>query len=422
MAKALQIAADGWQRLGGDSVSAAGTETGGSRGSCRAWDELKLLIVSTPKTGNTWVKHLLSVVYDLPIVQIPLRTTFSVEGLDGLGERWIAHQHYYPVMSLLRWAEQEYVRFVTTIRHPGDFLMSLYYHVHNQRRHHRNHAGLAARMEHDRHGPGESMAEYVRQEFYYAFNMSIAWMRSGLSVVVRYEDLRYEPATVLANVTAQIVDFSQERIDRAVTRCEIGRMRRRFDPRGRFFRKGAVGGWAQELPERVVRLLRQCEPCPAQLAVLGYDMDSPAPLSTHGSLGNSALQTSPCDGALKADAASVPPSVEGPYVSRKQAIPERWTSGKREPSLNHFLDWLNAPAEEDPYQDEAAPLITNLAAHIHSIRPDIQAIFPDIYRGNRIDYAHWFAMAARDEYQLGATFTLPIISSWLGSREVLQPC
>lgn len=413
MPKVRQIAAEGWLRLRGDSVNAAGAERSRSSNSPRPWDDLKLLIVSTPKTGNTWVKHLLSVTYDLPIVQIPLRAAFSAEGLDGLGEHWIAHQHYYPVMSLLRWAEQEHVRFVTTIRHPGDVLISLYHHVHNQRRGNKKQVGLAAIMEHDRHGPGAYTAEYVRREFYYALNMSIAWMRSDLSVVVRYEDLRNDPAAVLADVTSQIAEVSEHRIERAVTACEIGRMRRRFDPWGRFFRKGAVGDWADELPRRVIDLLCQCEPYPTQLAVLGYDMDLPA--------SPTASETSACPGYLDANAVFVPSVARNLYTSSQEALPQSGTAEPRGSSMRDFVDWLNAPAEDDPYRESAAPLITNLAAHIHGIRPDLRVVFPDIYCANRIDYAHWFVMHGRDEYELGGAFTLPVILSWMSSRDVLRP-
>src|SRR5438477_172277 len=58
--------------------------------------DLKILIVSTPKTGNTWLKSLLALAYDLPVVEFPMPEfwrDFDPEQFDKLGPRWIAHQH-----------------------------------------------------------------------------------------------------------------------------------------------------------------------------------------------------------------------------------------------------------------------------------------------------------------------------------------
>ena len=74
---------------------------------------LRIMVVSTPKTGNTWIKHLLSAIYDLPLE--PLKVLFTTEEMDALGERWIGQQHYYPLPRLLRWAEENGVVLVTTV-------------------------------------------------------------------------------------------------------------------------------------------------------------------------------------------------------------------------------------------------------------------------------------------------------------------
>ena len=57
--------------------------------------DLRILVASTPRTGNTWVKLLLSEIYDLPIVDLPI--PFDRAYVETLGERWIGHQHYFPV-------------------------------------------------------------------------------------------------------------------------------------------------------------------------------------------------------------------------------------------------------------------------------------------------------------------------------------
>src|SRR5438270_10342435 len=69
--------------------------------------DLKILIVSTPKTGNTWLKYLLALAYDLPVVDFPMPkfwSGFDCEQFDKLGPRWIAHRHFPPYSAFVRWA------------------------------------------------------------------------------------------------------------------------------------------------------------------------------------------------------------------------------------------------------------------------------------------------------------------------------
>ena len=98
--------------------------------------DLKILIVSTPRTGNTWIKYCLSLIYGLPVVDFPppeFWRPFDAHPYDQLGERWIAHQHLPPFESLVRWARDRGVILITTIRHPADTLVSLYHYVRNFR-------------------------------------------------------------------------------------------------------------------------------------------------------------------------------------------------------------------------------------------------------------------------------------------------
>ncbi len=46
---------------------------------------LKILIASTPQTGNTWLELLLSAIYDLPSVDLPW--PFDAGRMEALGER-----------------------------------------------------------------------------------------------------------------------------------------------------------------------------------------------------------------------------------------------------------------------------------------------------------------------------------------------
>jgi hypothetical protein len=384
----------------------------------RQQHNLKIIVTSTPKTGNNWVKQLLAATYHLPMHT--LTEPFTAGEVDKLGDRWIAHQHYYPVMDLLEWAEQNDAIFVTTTRHPGDALISLYHHIRNHRQRAGDDLGMAAIMAQDKKRPRGFTAQYVRKEYYYALNVSIAWIRSGLSLVVRYEDLWRDPVAALTALTEEIATVDQDRIKRAVAQCQIGMLRRLHDPRGQFFRKGSIGGWSLELPEEIQDLFRNLEPYPSQFAALGYSLDPSDPLMSAPA--RPFEFQSPLDSVTEFEnGVRIPPIVEKLYLSLDADVTRRWDPIERTSGPGSFYDWLNAPADSDPHRETAAPVITNLATYVYSTRKDLQLQYPDIYGQNRIGYAHWFAMAGRDIYALDKAFVLPILLSWSGTRLALRP-
>ncbi len=235
-------------------------------------DNLKILIVSTPKTGNTWIKYLLANLYDLPIGELN-SIEFNVAEAEALGPRWVAHQHYAARPDLIDWAERNGVVLVTTLRHPCDVLVSLFHYV-------RAFGAEVVFSERDR-APimaldegtiGEHTAAYVRDGFSTALDISLSWLRSGKSCVVRYEDLKHDPVAALEVLTASIQEVRLERIRDVAGAWTFEQMRHMPGMDPRFFRKGQVGGWRSELPPMIVDLLRQ-GPYPAQFAALGYSLD-----------------------------------------------------------------------------------------------------------------------------------------------------
>jgi hypothetical protein len=49
-----------------------------------------------------------------------------------------------------------------------------------------------------------------------------------------------------------------------------------------------------------------------------------------------------------------------------------------------------------------------LAVHVHRTRPDVQAVFPDLYGQDRIRYAQWFCRRAPVEYEIDEEFVHPV--------------
>jgi hypothetical protein len=241
-------------------------------------DDLRILIVSTPKTGNTWVKHLLATIYDLPIV--PIGMAFDADEIAGLGPRWITHQHYAARPEVIDCAQRNNIVMVTTIRHPCDALLSMFHFVRNfSDRLVFADVDPAPQMARDGDTMGEHTAAYVKNGFSTSLDISLSWIRSGRSHVVRYEDLQADPVAALQGLTADICPVPSDQIQRAIELCDIDRMRNLPGQDPRFFRKGAVGGWRAEIPQKITDIFRQTEPYPSQFAALGYSLYQDLPIA-----------------------------------------------------------------------------------------------------------------------------------------------
>src|SRR5215813_3278820 len=174
-------------------------------------DDLRILIAATEKTGNTWLKLLLAQIYDLPTLY--LSENFSESEADLLGNRWITHQHFLAEHHLLTWAGRTQIHLVTMIRHPADILVSLYHYCCNYPDHYKGDVAIAAALVPDtqerkatahlpHHVVDGELLRLLQERIMCDVNISISWIRSGRSSLVRYEDLRLQPLKTLSALTA----------------------------------------------------------------------------------------------------------------------------------------------------------------------------------------------------------------------------
>lgn len=368
-----------------------------------ASDHLRIMIVSTPKTGNTWLKSLLSHIYRLPIVQ--LGTSFSPAEMEALGPRWVAHQHYVPQGALVASAEKEDVKFVTTVRHPGDVLVSMFHHVRNFTDRPGASNRPASEMLPDGDTMGEHTVAFVRNTFFKSLDISLGWMRSGKTRVIRYEDLWRDPVPALEALTCSIHGTSRARIERAVEICDFNLMRA-VDADPEFFRKGEVGNWKRALPRYILDILRHMEPYPDQFAALGYTLDLSDPLTTLPKVPR--VSKNPFrDISHFANGVPVPPVAVRCYLSLDPAECRRWDN-LEETTTDSFYGWLNAPAEGDPRRGEGVRTVTNLASYVHRTRSDLQKAFPDLFGKDRFRFVQWFIHNAEQRYELDEAFIEPL--------------
>jgi hypothetical protein len=362
---------------------------------------LRILIVSTPKTGNTWVKHLLSAAYRLPIEE--LGPEFDEYESNGLGDRWIAHQHYQPDTRLLDWARRRDVIFVTTLRHPADTFVSLYHYARNFAR--PGWQGPLVRLSQADTFDCRQASTYLIEEFHRDLSISEAWLATNRSHLVRYEDLCNDPESTFKALTDQIFAVDDDVVRRAVDRCCLEALRATSSDT-KFFRRGGAGHWSQELPHQVVSLFRHMPPYPDLFARLGYDLKAEVPAGAGaGRPVHSVHEIESFDNGV-----AFRPVFADLYLALESSRTARWPSPATTGGGDTFFAWLNRRAEDDP-APTAEPLVTNLAVHIHFCRRDLRSAFPDMFGEDRRCFVEWFLKFAATEYALDPVFVRPVAES-----------
>jgi hypothetical protein len=372
--------------------------------------DLRVAIVSTPKTGNTWLKNILSVAYNIPIVTLPRQ--FNAAEASKLGPSWVSHEHYFPSAEVFTWAEQNNIRLLTTIRHPCDILISLYHYTLNFAGEQQVDQRLLSAAKADGENLSDRLADFIEKHFFSYLNTSIAWHQTGRSCVVRYEDLWRDPVTTLTRLTSKLGPLSDEVIESAIARCDFELLRKKAGKHQKFYRQGNVGNWRRELPLFLVNLFRTKPPYPDQLAVQEYslDFDDPlidaprVPLTFH----NPFREIDQFENGVL-----VPPVVADLYCSASRQQRAAWGPPHRCQGESTFYTWLNKPAMEDEGASQGFPFVSNLAAHIYRVRHDLQNRLPDLYGRDRIAYLSWFLRDGSASHQLPKYYLESVYDSFL---------
>lgn len=358
-------------------------------------ETLKILIASTPKTGNTWLKYLLSEVYRLPVAEIAPNIRAGVPG-----ERWVGHQHFLPESGLIEWGRRNGVVFVTTVRHPGDVLVSLRHYVSLNRGAGQDVDGPGAMLGDGDGVFGEQTRRYVLNSYFMLLHVSICWSQGGWARVVRYEDLWRDPLRTLRRLTDKILPVPEEQLRQAIRACEMEKMRRRFPKEKKFYRKGGAGGWEKTLPPSIQRVLAR-DPYQAQFEALGY---TPLPDKKR-------MQARPLLALRRTwRALRHLPLVVKIWLQLPPARQARWLDAAR--GSRTGMSWLNRPAAEDERQPTRFPIITKFALGLHLTEPSLPRAYPDPLGRNRVEFANWFLFFGPRNYQLDRTFTLPMLHAW----------
>lgn len=376
--------------------------------------DLRILILSTPKTGNTWLRHLLAGVYRLPQYYVP--PPLDCAKLDRAGPRWVTHYHAKPSPELLNWIRLNRAVVITTIRHPADVLISLYHHVHEFRSETIDQEFIRRMLStgFTRRGITTYAAD---RPFSADLDCSLEWMACDGTHVVRYEDLQADPCAALRKLTARIHPAPEERIAAAVEMCRIGVMRRMAGQFSPFFREGTSGGWRGKLTPDIVEILRSRHPYAAQMEQLGYSMDAPDAVPMRCAAEPHAMTTL----SRFENGAGVAPMLVQSFFWAPSEQRAAWERRLAATGPGSFYAWLNTPAPVPAQGIYESLRLSNIAAFVYDQRPDVRMVYKDLTSGDRYEFVRWFVRRAAKEMGLDAAFVNRQRTYLLGWANARQP-
>jgi len=364
---------------------------------------LKIVILSAPKTGNTWLRWLLHYTYEIPIAELP------GEWAPGCGEdlppSFVTHQHLRPSKSLVRWLVESKAVVLTMIRHPADTFLSYFHYV---KWHYAGADPSVAMLKQDGDRPGKNALKCINYSFPQNYAVSLAWAKLG-SHVVRYEDLLGDPLSQLREISSKIVPLDEEKLKTAVFLCKPEQLTRPglVDPL--HLRTRSARRWIQELPSEIVDAMAGLQPYASACKTYGYDWSRSAPEPSAYDYD----KIDPFRGHDRFDNGElVGPSLAKIYLHEVPNASARWP----EPWVTEgesFWNWLRAPsalASLNP--DLPAGTLTNITMVLYNMRPDLQLAYRNPAGSDRMEFVTWFLARAQWGFEIAWGLIEPVFESF----------
>ncbi len=248
----------------------------------------RLIIIGHPKSGNTWLRTMLSRLYQ---VRLGMTSDFTVKAdelalRNPAAPRLLATNGYYSYEGVIGEAlaqdapgsDIRHRNIVLLARNPADIAVSWYYQF-TQRQSARKRELVNAFIEHPIDRDSVTLWEFVRHsdiglpsliDFLNVWERRLARLENA--IIVRYEDLRADPARELRRIAALMGEtFSDEELAGAVEWTSFENLKKlevagHFrsggiqlldpnDPTTRKVRRGKVGGYRDDFdPQQVEEL------------------------------------------------------------------------------------------------------------------------------------------------------------------------
>jgi hypothetical protein len=207
----------------------------------------RVAIISTPRTGNTWLRHLLSRIWSLEPVALH---NITDDDWAQLPRECVLQLHWQCEPEFVRRLETEGFRVISMARHPLDVLISILhvsvYGVDSERwlgGWHDEESALWGVMPCSR-----SFTEYATGRRARAlFQVTDAWWQTPGTIRLRYEDLVAAPAAVLQGLEPLLGPPRGQRVEDAIRETSIANLRAVTGHKHHFW-LGRSGMWRELLP------------------------------------------------------------------------------------------------------------------------------------------------------------------------------
>jgi hypothetical protein len=211
---------------------------------------LRIAVVSTPRAGNTWLRHLLATAYQIPHLA---RHAMTDADWTGLPAEVVLQIHWRREPAFQAKLAEQGFGVVTVARHPLDVLISiLHFCIYESESEHwllgagGTEADVYAAMPRSRafveYAAGPRAAELLA--------VTPDWCLPGIQVV-RYEDLVRDAERRLERLVPAFGPIRSESLAAAVEACSLARLRRQAT--NNHFWQGQPGLWRHLLPAAEAR-------------------------------------------------------------------------------------------------------------------------------------------------------------------------
>jgi hypothetical protein len=230
----------------------------------------RLAVIGTPRSGNAWLRHLLSSAYD-----IPERAIHSPHDLpwNELPQSCVLQLHWHPVESFLKRLEDHGFRAVVLSRHPLDVLISiLHFALHDRTARwlegeHGNEWSIFGAM--PRSTPFMNYCVSKRADALLA--VSREWWRVPGTISVQYEVLNRDPHGELERILGECGGQPVREVEEVIAGRTLSKLRALTRHEHHFW-QGRCGLWKSLLTAAEARpLARVLQP---RYADFDYDWDA----------------------------------------------------------------------------------------------------------------------------------------------------
>lgn len=211
---------------------------------------MRIAVVSTPRSGNTWLRRVLADV--LRLEQLAVHSPSEVPW-TSLPDNFILQLHWYPTADFCGLLSSNGFQPISIMRHPLDVLLSIHQFSQWELETNRWLEGLGGSEDELRGSlpSDEPLLEYaLGSRFAALLDVSAQWARTGIHSV-RYEDYVHSPTDELARVVSAVGgSATPSSLEQTLRRHSVSNARTGTS-NGHFW-QGQVGTWRAFLPGSAV--------------------------------------------------------------------------------------------------------------------------------------------------------------------------